>query len=461
MSESPNPAFATERGSFPANSPYFYEWSLRPWWRVALFLLPLIAGAVWLAHEAIRVSQVTYQVNTVSVVDIGKAIEKDPANSDLMHRLGVVYSSSPADIDVTEAVKYLRQAVALNPHRWDYWLDLGIGCDVAGDTACSDDAFTRALTLNPMAPSMQWALANHYLLTSREEKAFPYFRRLLEMDPDYLGATFRLCFRAIRDPQTIYTQIVPQGKDASVRFTFLMFLCSSADYESAMKIWRQMISGPDRSPEIAMAKPFLDFLINRNQLQDAETVWNDLQHAGAVPTVSGDGNLLYDGGFEGTPLYTGFDWRTTDSPELVFDFSDPAAYKGEKCLGIDFAVGRNADFDLLNQVVLIKPNTRYQLTAFVRSDDLTSESGPRLRVVEIGCDGCVPRTSDATTGTTPWHPVEVSFMTQPQTQAVKISFWRPQDRTYNSDITGRVWLDEVTLRALEDPQPNANPARPR
>ena len=168
--------------------------------------------SVGLAWEAIRVARVTYQVDTVSIPDIQKALRQDPDNPDLVHRLGLVYSYNPTDINLSEAVKYLRQAVDLNPRRWDFWSDLGTTCDFVGDTACSDEAFERARVLNPMTPALQWALGNHYLLTNRQEKAFPYFRRLLDMDPDYLDATFRLCLRATRDPQAIYTEVVPQWK---------------------------------------------------------------------------------------------------------------------------------------------------------------------------------------------------------------------------------------------------------
>jgi tetratricopeptide (TPR) repeat protein len=451
MSQLPNPDLSGESASFRRSSNRIFEWSLRPKWRVALFLIPIIAGSSWLSYEAIRVARVAYEVDSHSIPDIEKALRLDPDNPDLFHRLGLVGSFEPTDINLSEAEKNLRKAVDLNPRRWDFWSDLGTTCDFVGDTACSDEAFERARVLNPMTPALQWALGNHYLLTNRPEKAFPYFRRLLDLDPSYLEPTFRLCLRATRDPQAIYTEVVPDGKDASARFAFLMFLSSIADYESAMRIWGQMISGPDHSPNLSMVKPFLDFLIDHNQIQDAGAVWNDLQHAGVIPPDphSPSANLLYDGSFEGPLLNTGFDWRTDDSPELVFDFSDPSAYKGARCLRIDFAVGRNGDYDLVNQVVRIKPNTRYQVTAYVRSDNLTSDSGPRLRVVEMGCGDCAARTSDATVGTTRWHPIEVAFMTQPQTQAVRVSFWRPPDQMGHRDITGRVWLDDVTLRPVE------------
>jgi hypothetical protein len=124
-------------------------------------------------------------------------------------------------------------------------------------------------------------------------------------------------------------------------------------------------------------------------------------------------------------------------------------------------VGRNADYDLVDQMVRVKPNTRYQLTAYVRSNNITSGSGPRLREVEVGCATCGMRTSDPTVGTTPWHPIDVEFMTQPQTQAVRVSFWRPRENLLSRDITGTVWLSGLTLQAIDPTRHDLNLVRVR
>ncbi len=460
MSQYTNPDLPGERAWQPYNSSRVHTWSLRPWWRAVLFLLPILAGSVWLAQRGILVAWVTYQADSLSPTDLRKALQQDPGNPDLVHRIGWVYAYNPTSIDLAEAEKYLHQAVELSPRRWDFWTDLGTVCDDVGDTACSDDAFERAGSLNPMTPGLIWAIGNHYLLTNRPEKAFPHFRRLVELDPEYLGNTFRLCLRATQDPLAIYREVVPHGKDANPRFAFLMQLASAADYEGAMGVWEQMISGPDHSPSLAAVKPFLDFLLDHDRIDDAGRVWDSLQHAGVIPpaTVQSD-NLLYDGGFEGPLLDTGFDWRSDDSPDLVFDFTDTSAYKGSRSLRIEFAVGTNSDYDLVNQIVRIKPDTSYELSAYVRSDNLTSDSGPRLRVVEVGCTDCPPRTSDPTVGTTPWHAVDVQFLTHPQTEAVRISFWRPQNQPYPHDITGTVWLNDVTLRRTEGSPLDSSRAR--
>ena len=251
MSHLSNPGLTGERATLPCKSNHLITWPLRSGWRVGLFLIPILAGSAWIASQEIRVARVTYQVDTLSIPDLEKALQQDPGNPDLLHRLGWIYSYSPENINLPEAMKYLRQAAEASPGRWDLWSDLGLTCDFAGDTACSDEAFERARVLNPMTPTLQWAEGNHYLLTNHQEKAFPCFRRLLELDPHYLDATVKLCLRATQDPQAIFAGVVPQGKDPSARFGYLMILASNGDYESAMRIWGQMISGLDRSPKLS------------------------------------------------------------------------------------------------------------------------------------------------------------------------------------------------------------------
>lgn len=457
----PDPSGEKERGRQRPN--YVKEWSLRPWGYAFLFLLPITVFSAVLGWETFRAARAVHDLDSISIPDLTKSLQRDPGNADLAHRLGSTYSIDPSEANLPEAVKYLRQAVQSNPRRWDYWIDLGIVCDETGDTACSDPAFERAAAINPKTPSILWASGNHYLLTNRPEMSFPVFRRLLILDPNYLDSVLRLCFAATRDAQAIYTSVLPAGPDAFARFTFLKFLCAAADYETAMKIWAQMVAGPDPAPQVSVVKPFLDFLVDHNQIDDAEAVWSQLQSAGVIlpGPPAGAANLLYNSRFETPPLNTGFDWNVSDSQDLEIDLADPSGHGGGKCLRAEFLVGRNADYDLVDQLILLKPDTRYRLSAWARSSNLTSDSGPRLRVAEVGCRDCPVRTSDATVGTTPWHSLEIEFLTQPQTRAARISFWRPRQQSQLRDITGTVWLDELKLEAVPERALARNQVRSR
>jgi len=424
---------------------------LRPLWRGLLFFAPVALGSLWLGGEARRVSWLATHLDSIRPGPVQAALALEPGNAELLHRLGMIYSSNPEFIDLAEAGKCLRQAVSLSPERWDYWADLATACDSAGDARCADDAYARAQVLNPMGPRLQWIIGNHFVLTSRPEMAFPYFRKLLGLSPDYRGTVLGLCFRATRDPQLIYDKLLSQGEEPAARLEFLNLLTANGNYEDAMRIWEQMSAGPDRSLTVASVKPFLDFLIDKDRIPDALRVWSDLERSGAIPPRAEPdaGNLLRGGRFGFEPLNAGFDWHTSDSPNLVYDFTDASGPAGSKCLRIEFVIGENGDYNLLSQVVPVRPNAYYRATALVRSGELTSASGPRLRLEELGCSDCPMRTSDTTLGATGWHAIATALLTHARTQALRVSFWRPPAKMPPRDISGTVWLAEVALRAAE------------
>ena len=121
-------------------------------------------------------------------------------------------------------------------------------------------------------------------------------------------------------------------------------------------------------------------------------------------------------------------------------------HTGKHCLRIDFTVSRNEEYMPVYQFVPVVSNQAYLLTAYVRSQDITSDSGPRLQVL-----GKVPPrgpngVSETTVGTTPWHPISLKFCTGPDTKLVELSVIRVRGRTFPTEITGSFWLDNVVLR---------------
>jgi hypothetical protein len=160
-------------------------------------------------------------------------------------------------------------------------------------------------------------------------------------------------------------------------------------------------------------------------------------------------NLVFNGDFEQSPLNAGFDWRAVPTTYLAVDFSATGAYHGAYCLRVDFTVSRNDEYEPVYQIVPVLPDHAYRLEAFVRSQDITSDTGPCLRVRDTQPAGFADAISETTVGTTPWHPVRLSFSTGAQTRAVRLSFWRPRSRVFPTEISGTAWLDEVSLRCVD------------
>jgi hypothetical protein len=156
---------------------------------------------------------------------------------------------------------------------------------------------------------------------------------------------------------------------------------------------------------------------------------------------------VFNGGFEQLPLGAGFDWRSQPSPYASVDFTGSPPFEGRRCLRLDFPISHNDEFEPVYQILAVAPNQAYTLAAYVRSQDLTSDSGPRLRVTDAACPSCLDVSTAATVGDTPWHMVTLNFSTGPQTQALRVSVWRPRSEIFPEEITGTFWLDAVSLKA--------------
>jgi hypothetical protein len=350
--------------------------------------------------------------------------------------------------NMAEGLKYLHRAAELSPYGSNYWYALGSACDLANDTACADQAFERAVRFSPVIPRFQWGAANHYVVAGQTDKALAYFHRLLQLDPGYAWPAFRVCVRATGDPELVYHKVLLPGNDINLKLAYVNFLSGEGNnVEAARQVWDESLAAPPSFP-ITAAEPYFDRLISLGRGPEAKSAWQDLERVNVVPRPeSGDrDNLIFNGGFELPPLNAGLDWRFGASPFLNVDFSDPAAYQGARCLRLDFTVGRNEVFVGPHQYVPVDPNRAYVLQAYVKTQNITSDSGPRLQVVEPGCTACVNFMSEATVGTTPWHPITLKFLTGAKTQLIYIEVLRLPSRSFPNEITGSFWLDSVMLK---------------
>jgi hypothetical protein len=124
---------------------------------------------------------------------------------------------------------------------------------------------------------------------------------------------------------------------------------------------------------------------------------------------------------------------------------------------MDFTVGRNENYIGPLQFVPVVPNQDYLLKAYVRSQNITSDSGPRLQVIEPGCPTCMNALSETTQGTTPWHLVTLKFITGPNTHLVGVLVLRQRGRSFPNEITGSFWMDSVSLNAIDSDSDEVSP----
>jgi hypothetical protein len=285
------------------------------------------------------------------------------------------------------------------------------------------------------------------------------FRRVLSLDAAYGPDTFRLCLDVLHDPERVFDTVLPASDDPRLRLTYVNFLSQNRQIDLAHQYWaRTVAKGPRFAVQLAV--PYLDRLIELGRGEEAASAWQDLERLGVVTTPADpererQHNLVFNGDFEQTPLNLGLDWRTRAAPSVLIDTFDPRAIHGARCLRLDFTVSNNDETMPVYQFVPVAPNHGYHLTAYVRSDNVTSDSGPRLRVLDPLCPSYLSALSNTTVGTTPWHQVTLTFSTGPSTHLIHLSVVRLRSRVFPPDITGSFWLDNIRL----EPSRSGTPAR--
>jgi hypothetical protein len=251
----------------------------------------------------------------------------------------------------------------------------------------------------------------------------------------------------VQEPDLIFQEILADSADSEIKVGYVDFLSRQGDDDDAYRIWRLVAEKPRPFP-FSSAKAYLERLVASDRIQEAEVVWQDLQRLGIVKRseVNARDNLIFNGDFEQSPLNAGFDWRWSRRTYLAVDFSAPGGYHDAHCLRIDFTVSRNEEYEPVYQIVPVLPNHAYRLDAYVRSEDITSDTGPYLRVSDTQQHSFEDALSQTTVGTTPWHPVLLFFSTGLETQSVRLSIWRPRGRTFPAEISGSFWIDAVSLK---------------
>ena len=416
---------------------------LRSRWQRGIFLFAIGISALLLAYGATRWAYAERLGNTNQLQPLQRAADLDAHNPEFYDKLGLVCLFSVDTTRTTEAVKYFEQATRLAPRRAEYWADLASACDWSADLACSDASLNQAVKLGPMTPRFEWLTANHYIRTERASLALPHLRRLLALSAGYAQPTFDLCAHAFGGPDVVLGQVLSPQSDPALQLAFLDYEAAHGRLDVAARIWSGISTAHLTFDE---AQPYFLRLLEAGEIELAKTVWNDLRRPGAISANEATDNLVFNGSFEHVPINAGFDWQFPKLPYIHTDFADPSAAAGTHCLRLDFTVARNDEVEPVFELVPVRPSASYVLTFQVRSERITSDSGPRIRVLDALDPASLNTQSEGTVGTTPWHPVAFRFTTGAHTRLLRLSVWRPRSRSFPPNLTGSFWLDDVSLK---------------
>ncbi|MFQ5694790.1 MAG: tetratricopeptide repeat protein [Terriglobia bacterium] len=349
--------------------------------------------------------------------------------------------------DLNRALEHYWHATELNPHESRYWLDLADALALAGQPATAQASLARALEVAPRTARVLWRAGNFWLRAGEPERAFPSFRQALLADPSLVFPVVESCDRAVADPARVLREAVP--RQASMRSAYLQYLVLQKDLPPAATVWR-LLTELGEPFEIEPVLPYLDELILAEQPEAAAAAWADLHALELLPGQPGDGGeKLYNASLGAPLLNRGFDWRVHETAGVWVTRGAGRAGDSARALVVHFAGEKNLHYRHFFQYVPVAPNTRYRFAAWMKAEEITTDSGPRLEVADAYATQAPLSRSADLQGTTDWQRVEVEHTTGPGVRLLRVGLVRLPSERLGGEIRGTLRAAGFSLRAVE------------
>ena len=375
---------------------------------------------------------------SMNIAGIEQASQLEPDNTDTLHKVGRFYLY--AEQDSTKAVPPLQRAVLLNRYAARYWLDLAAAHRFAGDEQGQRQAVFAAVWADPKTPIVAWEAANLLLTSGKTDEALPFFRTVIENDPDSAQRAFYLCWRATENTDLLLDKITPPT--ANAHLAFIEILMGLDRISEAMKVWTSLSrSGQPVGPRSALV--FVNYLIVHHQPDAAAQVWKDVARFNPwLSEAPRDGEIsIVNGSFEEDILDGGFAWRTEPPPSVSLVLDDNEFHSGTRSLSLTFN-GQPFQYAGLSQYVPVEPNSHYEFSVFVKTQEVQTAAGPRFWVQDAYDQSVIFATGREWLGSHSWQEDRIAFTTGPDTHLIALRIVRqPADKL----ISGRMWVDDVRL----------------
>ena len=404
----------------------------------------LAAGIAYLALAAVSFGGQWF-LKRPTPENLSKGLRWSPGNPSLWTRYAQHLLFAPDGFQPRRAVDAFLRAAASNPLEPANWQGLATAYLQMGDHEKAEEALRAGLAAMPHSPQAAWRLANFLLLRGRRDEALPYLRIAATSDPSLRPAVFDLGWKILGEPESILHEIVPS--DLKARSDYLRFLLARKKLIESYEVWREIRQS--RSDEVRdLGYTYVHALAAAGLGVEADRVWKELLADTGRALVRPEGELVTNGDFEAELPNAGLDWRLASGQGQKVSLDNFVLQHGSRSLRVTFDGSSNPDFAGVWQLVPVEPNSAYRFRGYIKTENVTSNSGLRFAVATVAGppEESFVRYTENRIGTEPWTLEQLDFRTGPNIGVVKVALRRLRSRKLNNLIGGKVWIDNLSMQ---------------
>jgi len=400
--------------------------------------------AVALSYFGVRTAVAEEAAEQESAKGLELAVRLEPENPDYWYRLGHFQQFNLEQPDASRAELYFRRALALDPRYTNAWLDLGTNYELEGDAKEAREAFLRAKLSYPASAEVSWRYGNFLLREGDLPGAYAELRRALRIDPRRAASAFSRCYRADPDIAVILEQLLPA--EPGVYVDVIAESSRSNQLAVAQIVWKRLLALHPRL-EIHDFDPLIGALMNKGEFTEARQVWEQGVATMTLPALlQPKAGLIWDPSFESGVNGSAFSWRyqpLVQGMQTTLDSTQELS--GSQSLRLTFDGRHNPNLEAACTEAIVEPNTNYHFSGWIKTQELTTNSGVAFRLRPIGDPNAAVQTTRDVRGTAPWTYVDTPFSPGPQVHRVVICIIREPSDTPDARISGTAWVDDVNL----------------
>ncbi|MEK6334903.1 MAG: tetratricopeptide repeat protein [Acidobacteriota bacterium] len=412
--------------------------------RRVLFAVAAAVLCFWGIWQATRIGiarTTTKYAALKTDAEIDRAVRLSPADAETHFARGDRLQENE---DYPSAKLEFERAVQLRPRDYFLWMVLGMARDSDGDQNGALIALRQSASLAPAYARPSWQLGNVLLRRGQLEEAFGELRKAAHGDPTVWPIVIDLAWNISQHDLPRFESLLQPETDVT-RLAIALFLAKHN--QSAAAADQFLLAKTNSGPKV---DALLEELLKARAFSDAYRVWARMRGEPA-----NNGVAFFDGGFEGwlATGQAGFGWQippNLSNVEMSVDTSE--RHSDGRSLHAEFRGNSNPSTTLLTQLILVKPQTHYQITFAALSRDLVSAASPMVTVT----DASDPK--NAVLGQSPpvvpdksgWRTFTIDLTTNAITQAIMVSLARQNCPDDPCPAFGSLWLDSFGIRPAQN-----------
>lgn len=412
-------------------------------WARAVFLSIVLATVAALSYFSGR-AFLASTWNASSAPDLWRrAARLEPRNAEYWRHAGLIGQWELSSEGTAEAIRDLEIATRVNPRSATLWMELADAYLSAGDPIRAQKAYTVAQLSYPASAEVAWRYGSFLLYQGKAPDGYMEIRKALLLDPSLASNAISECWQSGQDVQVLIDQVLPAER--SVFHDAMQFFLAQHLPDAALAVWKRQ-EPLGLAISMADAVPLMDALIDTDRTTEASEVWKQVLESTRWPqSPPSDRSLVFNGGFEHELVNGGFDWREEVTSGANFGFDNHTPHSGARSLRIQFDGRANLDFHHLFQYVPVEPGSRYQLSAYMRTEAISTDRGIFIEISDPHHISELQVRTPELGGSNAWTRVRADFVTGHDTRLVRITLRRMTSWKFDNKLSGTAWVDDVNL----------------